>query len=59
MVKIVDNRGQFKITLPKEIVLAKGWTSETRLRFIEDVEGNILLRPIEPGNAAGGRTKRR
>lgn len=59
MVKIVDNRGQYKITLPKEVVLAKGWTSETRLRFVEDLEGNIILRPIEPGGAAGGRAKRR
>ncbi len=59
MVKIVNNSGQFKITLPKEIVLAKGWSSETRLRFVEDLEGNIILRPIETGGAAGGRAKRK
>jgi hypothetical protein len=58
VVKIVNNGGQFKITLPKEIVLAKGWSSETRLRFIEDLEGNIILRPIEKGGASGAGAKR-
>lgn len=57
MVKIVNNRGQFKITLPKEIVLSKGWSSDTRIRFVEDLEGNIILRPIEAGSAAGRRPK--
>ena len=57
--KIVNNRGQFKLTIPKDIVLSKGWSSETRLRFVEDLEGNIILRPIEPGSAAGGRARRR
>ena len=47
MVKIVDNRGQYKITIPKDIVEAKGWCSETKLRFVEDLEGNIVLRVIE------------
>jgi hypothetical protein len=59
LVKIVDNRGQFKITLPKDIVLAKGWCSETRLRFVEDLEGNIILKTIEPGNAANGKVRKR
>lgn len=57
--KIVNNRGQFKITLPKEIVLVKGWSSDTRLRFVEDTEGNIILRPIENGSAPGGRARKR
>jgi len=46
MPKIVNNQGQFKVTLPKDLVLAKKWTSSTRIRFIEDSEGNIILKEI-------------
>lgn len=47
MVRIVDNNGQYKLTLPKEIALAKGWKSGTILRFIEDETGNILLKELK------------
>lgn len=47
MVKIVDNNGQFKITIPKDIILSKGWNDKTRLRFVEDAAGNIILKEIE------------
>ena len=46
MVKIVVNNGQFKITIPKELALSKGWNKKTILRFIEDNEGNITLREV-------------
>jgi bifunctional DNA-binding transcriptional regulator/antitoxin component of YhaV-PrlF toxin-antitoxin module len=51
-VKIVNNRGQFKITIPKDIIDSKGWNSEMRLRFVEDLAGNIILRPIEQAEPA-------
>jgi hypothetical protein len=51
-VKIVDNRGQFKLTIPKDIIDSKGWNSETRIRFVEDLAGNIILRPIEQAQPA-------
>ena len=44
IVKVVVNNGQYKITIPKELAMAKGWNSHTRLRFIEDTEGNIILK---------------
>lgn len=47
MVKVVVNNGQFKITIPKELAIAKGWSSKTRLRFVEDIEGNIILKEIK------------
>lgn len=47
MVKVVVNNGQFKITIPKELALEKNWTSDTRLRFIEDKEGNIILKEVK------------
>jgi bifunctional DNA-binding transcriptional regulator/antitoxin component of YhaV-PrlF toxin-antitoxin module len=46
LVKIVNNNGQYKITIPKDIVDIKGWSSKTRLRFVEDVYGNIILRSV-------------
>ena len=46
MVKIVNNRGQYKVTLPKELVGSKGWDENTRLRFVEDADGNIILKEL-------------
>jgi len=43
-VKVIVNNGQYKITIPKELALSKGWNSRTILRFVEDVEGNIILK---------------
>ena len=58
MVKVVNNSGQYKITIPKDIVESKGWSSETKLRFVEDLEGNISLRVIE-SNSESAKRKRR
>ena len=46
MVKVVVNNGQYKLTIPKDIAEAKGWTSKTRLIFIMTLEGDILLKEI-------------
>ncbi len=56
MVKVVVNNGQYKITIPKDLAEAKGWTSKTRLRFIEDAEGNVILREI-PEMSKGKKTR--
>lgn len=47
MVKIVNNRGQYKLTIPKDIMESKGWDENTRVRFVEDTEGNIILKEIK------------
>jgi hypothetical protein len=47
MVKVVVNNGQYKITIPKDIAEEKGWTSKTKLRFVEDVEGNVMLKEMK------------
>ena len=49
MVKVVVNNGQYKLTIPKELAIAKGWTSKTRLRFIETPNGDIILRELKTG----------
>ena len=46
MPKIVNNRGQYKITIPKDLAEAKGWDENTRLRFVEDPQGNVSLKEI-------------
>ncbi|HLD18828.1 MAG TPA: hypothetical protein VJB90_02360 [Candidatus Nanoarchaeia archaeon] len=38
-----DSNGQFKITLPKQIVLAKGWKKGEKIKIILDDKGNLVL----------------
>ena len=57
MPKVVVNEGQYKITIPKELAQAKGWTAHTLLRFIEDPEGNVFLREIHLEKKSEGRVK--
>ena len=45
--KVVLNRGQYKITIPKELAEEKKWGPGTKIRFVEDLEGNILLKVTE------------
>jgi bifunctional DNA-binding transcriptional regulator/antitoxin component of YhaV-PrlF toxin-antitoxin module len=47
MVKIVSFKGQYRITIPKDLVLSKKWKSGTRLRFVEDLDGNVYLKEVE------------
>ena len=47
MVKVVVNNGQYKITVPKELAIEKGWKAGTGLRFVEDLEGNISIKEIK------------
>ena len=45
MVKLqYDNNKQFKITLPKQIILAKGWKKGDNLEIHLDGDGNIVLK---------------
>jgi bifunctional DNA-binding transcriptional regulator/antitoxin component of YhaV-PrlF toxin-antitoxin module len=45
MVKVqFDSNGQYKVTLPKAIVEAKGWKKGDRLRVELDEKGNIVLK---------------
>ena len=41
------NGKQFIITLPKGIVLAKGWKKGDKLEFVLDNKGNMLVRKVE------------
>ena len=47
MVKVIVNNGQYKITIPKELAMAKGWKPGTIIRFIETSEGDVILRELK------------
>ena len=51
MVKVVVNNGQYKITIPKDLAEEKGWTSKTKLRFVETADGDVILREIKEEGA--------
>ncbi|MEK6968602.1 MAG: hypothetical protein AABX51_08310 [Nanoarchaeota archaeon] len=42
-----DRNGQFKITLPKQITVAKGWKKGDRLKIILNDKGNLVLEKEE------------
>ena len=44
MVKLVLNDKQFRITIPKDFAILHGWTSGTKLFFVEDPKGKVLVR---------------
>ena len=45
MVKLqFDNNQQFKITLPKQIIQAKGWKKGDKITIILDGNGNLVLK---------------
>ena len=45
MVKLqYDSNKQFKITLPKQILLAKGWKKGDNLKIELDADGNLVLK---------------
>ena len=45
--KIQDNKGQYKVTIPKDIAKLKGWKQGTEVVIILDSEGNVLVKQIE------------
>ena len=50
MPKVIVNNGQYKITIPKELALEKGWNSKTRLKFVENEKGEIVLKEVKLKN---------
>ncbi len=47
MPRVVEFNKQFRITLPKDMVEEKGWKAGTKLRFVEDMQGNIFIKEIK------------
>ena len=38
---------QFRISIPKELILAKGWKKGNILRFVEMVDGTVILKKLK------------
>lgn len=47
MVRVQDNEGQLKITIPKDIARLMKWKKGIELVFIQDSSGNLLLRELK------------
>ena len=41
-----DNNKQYKITLPKAIIDAKGWEKGDEIKIRFDKEGNLILKKV-------------
>lgn len=58
MVKLqFDTNKQFKITLPKQIILAKGWHKGDEIKIELDMKGNLILKKQEQDNEKDERSK--
>ena len=44
-----DRNDQYKITLPKTLVEAKGWKKGDSLTILISATGDLLLKPKKPG----------
>jgi bifunctional DNA-binding transcriptional regulator/antitoxin component of YhaV-PrlF toxin-antitoxin module len=53
--RIVENNGQYKITIPKDLILDKGWKAGDEIRFVEDTEGRIFLKVIPSSDKQSSR----
>ena len=45
--RVVSYKDQYRVTIPKDLAEEKGWKAGTKLRFVEDVNGNIILKEIK------------
>jgi len=41
------NKQQFIVTIPKGLVLAKGWKPKDKLEFIIDNKGQIIIKRVK------------
>ncbi|MBW2965694.1 hypothetical protein KY342_01165 [Candidatus Woesearchaeota archaeon] len=45
--KLQDNRGQFKITIPRDLAKIKGWKQGTELVIVMNSEGDLVIKEIK------------
>lgn len=41
------NKGQFFITVPRSLALSKGWCKKTKLEFIDNGIGSLILKVVD------------
>jgi len=47
MVKVIVNKNQYKLTVPKDFALMHGWRAGTELVFFEDTNGNVRVKEVK------------
>ena len=56
--KVVGYKGQYRVTIPKDLAEAKGWKPGTKLRFVEDIDGNVILKEVKKENEKNSSKKK-
>ncbi len=59
LVKVVAFKGQYRLTIPKELAEFKKWKPGTRLRFVELPDGTVVLKEIIEEKNEGKEKKRK
>jgi carbohydrate-selective porin OprB len=44
--KIQDNKGQFKLTIPRDLVKIKGWKQGTEVIIVMNETGDLIIKEI-------------
>ena len=47
MVKIQNNNGQYRLTIPKDLARLKNWKMGMEVIVVQDSFGNVILREIK------------
>ncbi|MBW2981879.1 AbrB/MazE/SpoVT family DNA-binding domain-containing protein [Candidatus Woesearchaeota archaeon] len=45
--KLQDNKGQYKLTIPKDLAKVKGWKQGTELAVVMNQEGDLVIKEIK------------
>ena len=45
--KLQDNKGQYKLTIPKDLAKIKGWKQGTELVVVMNSEGDLVIKEIK------------
>ena len=45
--KLQDNKGQFKLTIPKDLAKIKGWKQGTEVIVVMNPEGDLIIKEIK------------
>ncbi len=45
--KLQDNKGQYKLTIPKDLAKVKGWKQGTELVIVMNQEGDLIIKEIK------------
>ena len=45
--KLQDNKGQYRLTIPKDLAKIKGWKQGTELAVVMNSEGDLVIKEIK------------